>query len=296
MGVVLTFDNGVTVRQGEKHDLPDFHDLQRMVMPVVSLRDGEVRCWGTAVCIGAGWFVTARHVISDLDNDGVEDVFIIWESDTDLNGHGTDLLGGPLRVRTWHLHDEVDLAVLTAELPHEAPTEIRKMDWSLRMPQLGELVTVVGYSHLKGSLSVQPAGRMQLDWERTLSVGVGAVLEQRSERRGIGLRQSPGFSTDAPALAGMSGGPVIDRHGNLLGFVSSSFEPASGAEAWDSFVALAGPALELSVTDLPLGQGLDISGASDRRLSALMAEGAFACVSDPTFDVVDGKATYVANE
>ena len=31
MGVVLTFNNGVTVRQGDKYDFPEFHDLQRMV-------------------------------------------------------------------------------------------------------------------------------------------------------------------------------------------------------------------------------------------------------------------------
>lgn len=296
MGVVLTFNNGVIVRQGEKYDLPGFHDLQRMVMPVVSIHGGEVRCWGTAVCIGAGWFVTARHVISDLRDDGVEDAFVIWETDTDLNGHGTDLLGAPLRVRTWHMHDEADLATLTAELPQEGVREIRKMDWSLRMPRLGEPVTVVGYSHLKGSIAVQPTGRLQLDWERTLSVGVGAVLEQRIERRGIGLRQSPGFSTDAPALAGMSGGPVIDRRGDLLGFVSSSFEPATDEESWDSFVALAGPALELRVTDLPIGLGLDITGAPDHRLATLMTERAFDAVGDTTFNVVDGKATYSINK
>lgn len=296
MGVVLTFDNGVTVRQGEKYDLPEFHDLQRMVMPVVSLRNDELRCWGTAVCIGAGWFVTARHVISNLRDDGVDEVFVVWETDTDLNGQGTDFLGAPLRVRTWHLHDEVDLATLTAELPHQGASEIRKMDWSLRMPRLGEPVTVVGYSHLKGSITMQPTGRLQLDWERTLSVGVGAVLEQRIERRGLGIRQSPGFSTDAPALAGMSGGPVIDRNGNLLGFVSSSFEPVTAQESWDSFVALAGPALELSVTDLPLGLDLDITGVSDHRLATLMTAGAFDAVGDTTFDVIDGKATYSINE
>jgi hypothetical protein len=145
-------------------------------------------------------------------------------------------------------------------------------------------------------LSTQPNGRMKLDWERTLSLGVGAVVEQRFERRGIGLRQSPGFSTDAPALSGMSGGPVIDRQGNLLGFVSSSVPPTTDDERWDSYVALAGPALELSVRDLPLGQSVDISGTPDRRLGVLMTERAFDAVSDESFDVVDGKVTYVEIE
>lgn len=296
MGFVLTFNNGVTVRQGEKYDLPQFHDLQRMVMPVVSIDNGDVRCWGTAVCIGAGWFVTARHVISDLHDEGAEDIFVIWETDTDLTGHGTDFLGAPLRIRAWHLHEEVDLATLSAELPTQGPSEIRKMDWSLRMPRLGEPVTVVGYSHLHGKIGLQPNGRMQVDWERTLSVGVGAVLEQRVARMGVGLRQSPGFSTDAPAMSGMSGGPVIDRDGKLLGFVSSSIMPERAGETWDSYVALGGPALELSVKDLPLGLGLDITGAPDRRLGTLMTDGAFDAVTDGTVNVIDGKVTYSINE
>lgn len=292
MGVVLTFDNGVTVRQGEKYEFPDFHALQRMVMPVVSIDDGRVRCWGTAVCIGAGWFVTARHVLDDLDREGAEDIFVLWETDTEIGDGSPDALGSLLRIRTYSLHDEADLATLTAELPQQAPGELRKLDWSLRMPRMGEPVAVVGYSHLRGELKMKANSLKELAWERVLSIGVGAVLEQRIERRGIGLRQSPGFSTDAPTESGMSGGPVIDRFGKLLGFVSSSFEPSVAGGSWDSYVALAGLALELSVTDLQLGTGLDITGAPERRLSALIAAGAFDCVGDSTFDVAEGKATY----
>lgn len=52
--------NEVVVRQGEKYDYDQYDDLQRMVMPLVSIEDGNLQCWGTAMCIGAGWFLTAR--------------------------------------------------------------------------------------------------------------------------------------------------------------------------------------------------------------------------------------------
>lgn len=270
MRASLRFGNGVIVKHGKKFDFPDFDELQRLVMPVVSVENGILRCWGTAVCIGAGWFVTARHVLENLDTAGATDVFIVWETDTPLPTGGVDYLGSLLRVRTYQLHPEVDLATLTAEIPAQAPGELRNLDWSLRMPRLGEPVAVVGYSHLSGTIRPQTSGRGELEWERVLSVGVGVVLEQRTERLGVGMRQSPGFSTDAPVLAGMSGGPVIDRHGRVVGFASSSFELPGHPPTWDSYVALAGPVLELNVTDLPVGTGLDIrrdrlAGSAARR-------------------------------
>jgi hypothetical protein len=235
-------------------------------------------------------------VIDDLDREGAEDIFIMWETDVELGTGSTDFLGSLLRVRTYQLHDEADLATVTAELPTEAPSELRKLDWSLRMPCLGEPIAVVGYSHLRGTITTQLTGQQQLEWERVLSVGVGAVLAQRTERLGTGLRQSPGFSTDAPVQSGMSGGPVIDSKGDLLGFASSSFEPAGEADSWDSYVGLAGPALELAVTNIQLGTGLDIDGSPEIRLLSLVSSGEFVCTCDESFDVVEGKATYSTTE
>jgi len=159
----LTFGNGVVVKHGERYDFPDYDQLQRLVMPVVSVENGVLRCWGTAVSIGAGWFVTARHVIDHLDAAGATDVFVVWETDTPLPTGGVDYLGSVLRVRTWHLHPEVDLATLTAEIPAQAPGELRNLNWSLRMPSPREPVAVVGYSHLSGTIRPQPSGRGELD-------------------------------------------------------------------------------------------------------------------------------------
>ncbi|WP_158305605.1 MULTISPECIES: hypothetical protein [unclassified Nocardioides] len=55
--------------------------------------------------------------------------------------------------------------------------------------------------------------------------------------------------------------------------------------------------LELSVTDLPDGTGLDITGARDLRVAQLVDAGTFACDSDTSFDVNDqGKAVYLATD
>ena len=54
MRASLKFGNGVIVKHGEKFDFPDFDELQRLVMPVVSVENDIVRCWGTASASALG--------------------------------------------------------------------------------------------------------------------------------------------------------------------------------------------------------------------------------------------------
>lgn len=62
MGVRLEV-GGLSVQSGTSVDFTDYSPMQATVMPVVSLQESRLDCWGTAACVGnAGWFVTAKHV------------------------------------------------------------------------------------------------------------------------------------------------------------------------------------------------------------------------------------------
>lgn len=312
MRAKLTMGDGIVVSHGEHYDFPEYHDLQRALVPVVSTvdpgesnRTGTFRVgprtlygMGTAVCIGAGWFLTAKHVVEPFDRVHVasddELMFVILETDTALQSGDNDFLGGMLPVRGYSLHPDTDLATLTAELPGPVTDEIRKLTLSLRMPAVGEPVVAAGYPvmHAQGDLPGDGPG--SIGWDRTLRASVGVVLEEHPDRHDGWYHPGPAFTTDAPAFSGMSGGPVLDGDNLVVGFISSSLPPTDDCPSWTSHVVLLGPALELSVLDLQSGTNVDAEAAAELGLSDLVAQRVVECEMYPTCDVdpSTGKVIY----
>lgn len=301
----LTMGNGAVVRHGQHYDFLEYHPLQRALVPVVSTVDpghhGPARTFlagprtlygmGTAVCIGAGWFLTAKHVVEPFAKvnatTGDELMFVVLETDTALPSGDNDVYGGMLQVRGYDMHTDTDLATVTAELPASGTPEIRKLDLSMRMPRVGEPVAASGYPvmHVDGDLP--DAGPATVGWERTLRASVGVVTEQNPNRQGGWYRPGPGFVTDAPTFSGMSGGPVLDANNAVIGFVSSSLAPSDGS-GWTSYVALLGPAIELSVLDLHTGTKVDADTAPARKVAELVMAGAVSCEMDESCDIDPG--------
>ena len=178
---------GRIVKHGEMHAFEEYLEIQRAVVPVVALRDGVLTGVGTAVCIGAGWFLTAAHVVRDLVGDDW-DVRVILETDTPVSADPLDVFGGAFQVRGIHTHPDSDLATLSVALPSAALTEIRSLKLRLRLPELGEPVVTIGYPHMARDQVVDLAATPSVAWERTLSAGVGIVLEHQLERLARPLR------------------------------------------------------------------------------------------------------------
>lgn len=298
----LTMGDGVVVRHGDYYDFDQYHPLQRALYPVVSTVDpgnhDPARTFqlgprtlfglGTAVCIGAGWFITAKHVVEPFDTKNAttqdELMFVVLETDTALPSGPNDVYGGMLQVRAYEMHDDTDLATLTVELPHSGVPEIRTLDLCLRMPAVGEPVAALGYPVMRVDGTLPDTGPATVAWERTLRTSVGVVREQNPDRQGGWYRPGHGFVTDAPAFSGMSGGPVIDSNNAVIGFVSSSLPPSDGS-AWDSYVALLGPALELNVLDLQTGTKVDAANAPARKVGELVMADVVDCEMEESCDV-----------
>lgn len=295
--VSLTLEiDGLSVSAGASADFDRYSTLQAAVMPVISLQESQLQCWGTAVCVGTdGWFLSAGHVVDDFieaygqRDDGSTGLFLMWESDETTGTGENDYLGALLPVANYHRHPAADLVALTTKVPPAARGRLRVVSLALRMPQIGEPVAVVGYRHMQMVGSVVPPQRSVIDYERILTVGLGAVLEQQPDRRWSGVRGSPGVVTDAPIFRGMSGGPAFDANREVIGFASSSMKPKGVEERWNSYVALCGPALEL--TFMVSDPGKD--KASVTSLAELVAADAVFSSADDTFDAdAHGKATY----
>jgi S1-C subfamily serine protease len=289
----LDLGGGRIVRHGELHTFEEYLPLQRAVVPVAALCDGVLTGVGTAVCIGAGWFLTAAHVVHGLQERGCE-IRVILETDTPVSQDPQDVYGGAFVVRGIHIHPESDLATLSVSLPASAHDEVRKLDLRLRLPEIGEAVVAVGYPHMARDAVISMTSSASVEWERSLSAGVGVVLDHQLERLERPMRGFPGFETDAPTPPGTSGGPVLDSSMKVVGFVSSSSAPSETHDGWNSFVALLGPALELSVLDLSSDSSADPATAPEVRLVQLAVDGAIEFEAFDSFDVdrATGKVRY----
>lgn len=289
----LDLGGGQIVHHGQLHTFEEYLPLQRAVVPLVSICDGALTGVGTAVCIGAGWFLTAAHVVEGLQERGCE-IRVILETDTLISQDRKDVYGGAFEVRGIHIHPESDLATLSVSLPASAHAQVRRLDLRLRLPEIGEAVVAVGYPHMAQNAVISSTNVVAVDWERTLCAGVGVVLDHQLERLERPMRGFPGFETDAPTPPGSSGGPVLDSSMKVVGFVSSSCAPSEAHAGWSSFVALLGPVLELSVLDLSCDPSADPDAAPEVRLVQLAVEGAIEFEAFESFDVdrVTGRVKY----
>jgi S1-C subfamily serine protease len=235
----------------------DYTALQQVVLPVVSWEDEALHCWGTAFVVGGfGWALTARHVVeqfmeqrADETLEGTAGLFVLWETDRQLSGRPAgDALGGPLPVVAVDRHADSDIALLTFQLPEVTGRAdfLPSVSLDARMPSEGEELVALGYPQMTLEGHVPPSAAVSVGYERALAVSHGSVRQRHPVRRDSAMICFPAVRVDSRFESGMSGGPVIDGAGHVIGLVSSSLPPDEEASEWASYVCLIGPALQLS--------------------------------------------------
>ncbi len=117
-----------------------------------------------------------------------------------------------------------------ASIPHSLPVDFR---WQ---PTVGERVFAVGYPEL-GFEPLQPDAVGEF-LKEGLHGAYGSIINLFPQGRGKS-RPTPGFEVATDWPAGMSGGPVLNECGHVIGIVSSSLAPSDN-EAGVAFAASLG--------------------------------------------------------
>lgn len=180
---------------------------------------------GTAFLIAPGLALTAAHVIDEyIEQYGLAD------GGSSLMAVGTD--NG--QIVAWVVNELVkaensDVAILSMTLyaPAAEHLLISHFQVGTRLPVAGEFVRMLG-TH-----SPTPEGRITVPDERdrvgrvelATVLSSGPVLEALPHGRGVML-PNPGFVADLTVVGGMSGGPVFDQTGRVIGLLTSGqFNP-----------------------------------------------------------------------
>lgn len=173
---------------------------------------------GSAAMVGPGLAVCARHVLEDqgyLNKLITGDATLIAQAPLP-NGM---LLWTVMRVSTV---PGTDLAVLSMTLSSSFPLDRQFLFASLttRMPVIGDVLTVTGLSAVRRTEDRSNAIRVDV----VPGCVYGRVIDRYPDGRDRSMLPGPCIAVDCDARGGMSGGPVFDSRGYLVGVVSSSYE------------------------------------------------------------------------
>jgi hypothetical protein len=186
---------------------------------------------GSAVLVAPGVALCARHVIEDYAaplKSGQASALCVGFDD------------GSLRLwRVAHLTTvpATDLAILGLTYATDLPDDhtFYQAHISTRTPALGERLICLGF---RAEHPLFPAGT---NVTGTVQFSAGTVLESHPEGRDSLVLPWPCLVADFPAWGGMSGGPVFDTAGRLIGLLSASLQAED--EPSPSYVSLIWPSL-----------------------------------------------------
>lgn len=194
--------------------------------------------WGSAVMVGPGVALTARHVVAEMRAKG-----FLGEAGGQLFAVGfhTD------RVELWRADsftsvDVGDLSLLTlirttaSSSPAPAPVRFSVAKMAARIPDMGEAISLVGFR--AAELSFEAQALMGL----ALVGSVGPVTDLYPARRDARGLPNPSAAVAARTVNGTSGGAAFDAEGRLIGVISSGIGEAP------SFVSLSWPATYVPIT------------------------------------------------
>lgn len=208
------------------------------IVAVAAMTEDGFKAIGSGVMIGPGLMLTARHVLDEFPQDGPGPVCLTFlpSAARAWLPNGRTTLAGPSEFDPDRRRVS-DLTLMSCDLHSEAlenfPLTLAPIQ--LAMPLIGERLWAFGYRHgdiLDGAALVTPLV--------TSGLVSGCYPQGRGERMPAAC-----IEVAMDTKGGMSGGPVVNEDGWLVGIVSSSFEGGP------TYVTLIWDAIRTSVSGAP---------------------------------------------
>lgn len=207
---------------------------------------------GTGVWIVGHMVLTARHnvecIIKRFGGPGPDGAiqeytirlyqvlpsrdYAIWEVRRVWCSPGSDL--ALLHVGLWGY---------TAEAP---PNPAYGLRMSVAQPKIGDRVAAFGFHSITTASSRNSDGTLHLDLDGVPQATSGVVTDIHPTGRDSAMYPFPCFAVNARFDAGMSGGPVFDEEGCLIGIICGSL-PGDETSPHVSYVATLAPLFSMQI-------------------------------------------------
>lgn len=217
-GEALKFDAKRLLFEGSNGDYMPVGSQLGILLALSFRDDSGHHTTGSAAMVGPGIAICAAHVLEDqgylekITNGGAT---LVAQAPVP----GGILLWTVMRVATV---PDSDLAVLSMTLSSDFPLDRRFAVASIttRMPAVGDELSLTGLSAVRRTEEI--SGVMHI--EMLPGCVKGRVIDRYPEGRDRSMLPGPCLAVECEARGGMSGGPVFDSRGYLVGVVSSSYE------------------------------------------------------------------------
>lgn len=222
--------------------LDSLHQASDAIVCIAGYFDDKLTSIGSGIMIGPGMVLTASHVFDEFPKTGSGPVLLSFLPDNKARAWlptGIVTCSGPSKYRPDDPECKIvsDLTILSCDLHSDAhlehPQSLVPLELCLPLP--GSRLWAVGYRH--GAFDGDTALVSPL-------VTSGLVTNVFPHGRGERMPSSC-IEIDMESLGGMSGGPVFNEDGRIVGIVSSSFDGGP------TYVTLVWDAMRLSVEGLP---------------------------------------------
>lgn len=207
------------------------------LLAVVFLREQRQEFLGSAVMVAPGIAIAAKHVFEDQKPD-------LFASNSLF------VLCGPQKetLEFWMPYsvteiDGTDLLLISMDIasPIKSEHTIHGFRLSTRTPQIGEMLSVVGFRPSK--LEFEHELGKPSHFGGSAYCGIGRVTAVYPDGRDRLMLPWPVFEIDCPSHGAMSGGAILDNTGSLIGILSTSFSmedstgPSYGSFLWSALDA-----------------------------------------------------------
>jgi hypothetical protein len=190
---------------------------------------------GSAVLIAPGVAMCASHVFRPR-------LFELLAGTTDTMCQGLASHGLLLwRIRKVTEVPNTDITILGLELASAFPPEnlFLQATMTTRTPKVGEELLLCGFRAGAPAFPITEGAPIETTGE--VRISRGAVTKRYPQGRDSAMIPWPVIEVACPARGGMSGGPVFDSGGHLIGLVCSSVEISENEGV--SYVSLLWPAM-----------------------------------------------------